>query len=504
MAVNQNQPPEPPAAGPIADVALGFAGAHVLVVGDLILDRFIHGAIERISPEAPIPVLHGRGETSALGGAGNVVANIVSLGGTASVVSALGDDPAGRDIRARFEAIGLATSGLVVSAERRTSCKSRFSALNQQVLRYDEEEVRALSKAERGALLAAFAAAVPKARVVILSDYGKGVLLDGVAAELIAIAVQADKPVLVDPKGRDFSRYRGATAVTPNRKELGEAVGRDVVSDHEVEKAARELIEAHGFAFLLATRGEKGMSVVDAVGARHIATVAREVFDVSGAGDTVVASFALALAAGLDRQSAAEIANAAAGVVVGKRGTAQLTADELSAALSRSHDPARTSHAVVGRDAAERIVAAWRREGLKVGFTNGCFDILHAGHASLLQGARAACDRLVVGLNDDASVRRLKGEARPVNTEQDRAFLLSALAAVDIVVPFHEDTPLDLITRLKPDVLVKGADYTVETVVGADVVMGNGGKVLLIDLVRDKSTTATIRKLQASRAAPVA
>ncbi|MGB3415459.1 MAG: D-glycero-beta-D-manno-heptose-7-phosphate kinase, partial [Mesorhizobium sp.] len=303
-----------------------FSDVTVLVVGDLILDRFVNGVIERISPEAPIPVLHGRGETMALGGAGNVASNIVSLGGKAICISAVGDDEAGANIVRMLGDCGIRGDGVARTAGRMTSSKTRFSALNQQVLRFDEEEVRALAGAERAALLDRFRAALASADIVILSDYGKGVLLDGVAAELIAICRQAGRPVLADPKGRDYARYAGATAVTPNRKELGEAVGRAVFTDAEVEAAARELIGLHGLDFVVATRSEKGMSVIDATAAHHISTQAREVFDVSGAGDTVIASFALSLAAGCDRAAAAAIANAAAGVVVGKRGTASLSA----------------------------------------------------------------------------------------------------------------------------------------------------------------------------------
>lgn len=477
-------------------VVARIAQVRVLVVGDVILDRFVTGTIERISPEAPIPVLHGKAASEALGGAGNVVANIVSLGARATVISAVGDDAAGRAVLSMFDRAGVDATGVVVSGARMTSAKSRFIAMNQQVLRFDEEEVAALDAATRAELAARFAGALGAADIVILSDYGKGVLTNGVAAELIAIAAAAGKPVLVDPKSRDFGHYAGATAVTPNRKELGEAVGRAVMSDGEIETAARQLIAAHGFDFVLATRSEKGMSVVDADAAHHIATQAREVFDVSGAGDTVIATFALALGAGADRMTAAEIANAAAGVVVAKRGTASLSAEELRGALTRATGPVRHVDSVLDFDGAERLVATWKREGLTVGFTNGCFDILHAGHVSLLQAARSQCDRLVLGLNSDASVRRLKGEGRPVNHEADRACVMAALASVDAVVIFGEDTPLALIERLKPDVLVKGADYTIDRVVGADVVQANGGKVLLVDLVAGRSTTATIRKLQ--------
>lgn len=495
--MSQAQPPSPQS---LHRIARAFAGATVLVCGDFILDRFVSGVIERISPEAPIPVLHGRGERLALGGGGNVVANIVSMGAAAIPVSVLGEDTAGRDTMRLIAELGAGTEGIVATPGRVTSAKSRFSALNQQVLRFDEEEVRALDAAERAALVARFRAALERSGIVVLSDYGKGVLLDGVAEELISICRAAGKPVLVDPKGRDYRRYRGATAVTPNRKELGEAVGRMVFTDEEVAAAARELISACGFDFVVATRSEKGMSVVDAAQAHHIATQAREVFDVSGAGDTVIASFALALAAGADRVAAAGIANAAAGVVVGKRGTAQLTMEELVGALLRAQGAVAHRDAILDRAGAQRLVAGWKREGLAVGFTNGCFDILHAGHVSLLHAARAQCDRLVLGLNSDDSVRRLKGPGRPVNDQHDRACVLAALASVDAVVVFEEDTPLSLIEALKPDVLVKGADYTIDQVVGAEVVQAHGGRVVLVDLVAGRSTTGTIGRLRAAGA----
>jgi D-beta-D-heptose 7-phosphate kinase/D-beta-D-heptose 1-phosphate adenosyltransferase len=488
----------PLASEPIRAALSGFAGITVLVAGDMILDRFINGVIERISPEAPIPVLHGRGERTALGGAGNVVANIVSLGGIAVPVSVVGDDHAGHMVTEKLGELGVDTEGVVAERGRMTSSKSRYSALNQQVLRYDEEEVRPLDGPERESFLARFSSALAGADIVVLSDYGKGVLLGETARELIEVCRSAGKPVLVDPKGRDYRRYRGATAVTPNRRELGEAVGRDVLSDEEVTTAARELISAFGLEFVLATRSEKGMSVVTSTDVHHISTRAREVFDVSGAGDTVMASFALSLGAGADRAQAAVIANAAAGVVVGKRGTARLTAEELAGALFAAHAGARSSDAVLDAAAVARLVAAWKSEGLTVGFTNGCFDILHAGHISLLNAARGQCDRLVLGLNSDASVRRLKGEGRPINSEHDRACVLAALAAVDAVVVFSEDTPLALIESLRPHILFKGTDYTVEQVVGAEEVRRAGGRVVLVDIVAGRSTTNTIGRVRAA------
>ncbi|MCB1972031.1 MAG: D-glycero-beta-D-manno-heptose-7-phosphate kinase [Geminicoccaceae bacterium] len=471
-----------------------FRNLKVLVYGDFILDRYVDGVIERISPEAPVPVLHGSAEKITLGGAGNVVANVIALGGTAIPVAVLGNDLAGKAVTGLLAELGAYTGAIAVSAERMTSSKSRFRALAQQLLRFDEERIAPLSAADRATAVASFRERLVEADVVILSDYGKGSLLDGVPATLIAACREAGKLVVVDPKGRDYTRYSGATAVSPNRKELGEATDLPVTSDEEVEAAARALIASCGLDFVLATRSEKGMSVVDAGTATHIRAQAREVFDVSGAGDTVVATFALALASGLDRSAAASMANAAAGIVVAKRGTATVGREELVAALFKGQPVTHSARSVVDRATAAGIVSAWKHEGLSVAFTNGCFDILHVGHVSLMQQARATADRLVLGLNSDASVRRLKGSSRPVNNERDRAFLLAAMAAVDLVVVFDEDTPLALIEALRPDVLVKGADYTVETVVGADVVMGYGGRVVLADLMAGKSTTNIIKQ----------
>jgi len=468
-----------------------FSALTVLVAGDFMLDRFVHGKVNRVSPEAPIPVLsHGRDDVM-LGGAGNVVANVAALGGRAVPVTVIGDDEAGAQLRRLFDARHIGHDRIVSSAARSTTRKTRFVAQQQQLLRFDEEVVSPLTAADRAAVLAAFEAELPRADIVVLSDYGKGALSGGVAAELIALCRAAGKPVLVDPKGKDYGIYRGATAVTPNRKELGEATGLTTGSDAEVEAAGRLLRESCALDFVLATRSEEGMSVVEAGRTLHLPTKARAVFDVSGAGDTVIATFALALAAGCATGMAAEIANAAAGIVVGKPGTAQTDPDELLgslAAAGRSDGPA-------DRDAITRLAAAWRAEGLRVGFTNGCFDILHVGHVAQLEDAKSRCDRLIVGLNTDASVKRNKGEGRPVNSEDDRARLLLALKAVDAVVLFDEETPLDLIKAVMPDLLVKGADYTIDRVVGADFVLSRGGKVHLSPIVAGRSTTATLKKI---------
>ena len=478
------------------DALARFADLTVLVIGDFMLDCFIYGDLERISPEAPIPILRGQNEERMLGGGGNVVANVVSLGGRARPLAVIGGDRAGTDIAAMMADLGVATDGLLVSKDRCTSRKTRFIAQQQQVLRFDEEDRSALAPDDRHRLLDLLPAALAETDIVILSDYGKGILIDGLAADIIAACRERDVPVLVDPKGTDYAIYAGATAVTPNRKELAEASGLAVANDTEVEAAARQLLAAHGFDFVLATRSEDGMSLIGADSADHVATAAQEVFDVSGAGDTVIASFALAFAAGLDPTRAGSLANAAAGIVVAKRGTAQVTHSELLSRLSGFAD----RPGPLQLDDALRLVADWKSRGLRVGFTNGCFDILHTGHVSLLRQAHLHCDRLIVGVNTDDSVRRLKGDGRPVNSENERAAVLAALKSVDAVVLFGDDTPAELIAALLPDVLVKGADYSLDQVVGADTVIANQGQVVLADLVPGKSTTETIRNLRRSDA----
>ncbi|MEO0034491.1 MAG: hypothetical protein RLZZ501_514 [Pseudomonadota bacterium] len=481
----------------LADRVDRLQGVSVLCVGDVMLDRFVYGSVDRISPEAPIPVLRIERETAMLGGAGNVVRNLVALGARPGFVAAVGDDPAGAEIGRLVAAHADIDAGLVIEPGRQTTIKTRFFASNQQLLRGDRENRGAVGAATAAALLDAAAARLGRAGVMVLSDYGKGVLTAEAVAALITRAEAAGTPVVVDPKGSDYSVYRGATVVTPNRKELHEATGLAVDSDDEVVAAARRLIETCGIRTVLVTRSQDGMTLVEGTGAvHHLPAEAREVFDVSGAGDTVVATLAAALASGAGLPEAARLANVAAGIVVAKVGTAVAYADELVAALHHDDLTAGDTKIVPAAIAADRV-ARWRAKGLKVGFTNGCFDLLHPGHVAILTQARAACDRLVVGLNSDASVRRLKGSTRPVQSEAARATVLSSLAPVDLVVIFGEDTPLALIETLRPDVLVKGADYTVATVVGAEQVQSWGGRVVLAELIEGQSTTNTIRRMKA-------
>ena len=480
--------------GDLAGLIERLASARVLVIGDVMLDRFVYGAVERISPEGPIPILRIERDKAMLGGAGNVLSNVCALGAEAVFLSVLGDDPAGREIRGLFAEVGQAEPRFVTEPGRITSIKERYIAGSQQLLRADRETVASLSAPTARSLIAGALDAVDDVSALVLSDYGKGVLEPATLSTVIGQACDAGLPVVVDPKGQDYGVYRGASVVTPNRRELQEATGLPVGSDQEIEAACRALISNSGVAAVLATRSEQGMTLVSEDRLCHLPAETREVFDVSGAGDTVVAILGTALAAGMDLEQGARLANVAAGIVVGKMGTAVAHPGELLHSL-HSSDLAEAESKVLDGDSLSAAVERWRQNGLKVGFTNGCFDLLHPGHISLLSQARAACDRLVVGLNSDASVKRLKGAERPVQSEASRAAVLASIGHVDAVAIFGEDTPMRLIEALRPDILVKGADYSLEQVVGADFVTGYGGRVVLADLVQGHSTTNTIRKL---------
>lgn len=467
----------------------------MLCVGDVMLDHFIYGSVERISPEAPIPVLKVSREARMLGGAGNVARNATALGARVSLVGVVGDDDAGRDIQALIAGHGDIVARLAVAAERPTTVKTRYVAHAQQLLRADRESAGALSGDVERRLMQAIDGEIRDAGVVVISDYGKGVVSPAVAAHAVKAARVVGKPVIVDTKAVDLAAFRGATLLTPNARELSLASRMPAAGDDEVAAAGAHLIAAFDLGGMVVTRAERGMTVIDREGrAVQLATEAREVFDVSGAGDTVLAVLALALGAGASLRDAATVANAAAGIAVAKAGTAVVHPDELVRAL-RSSEMKGAQDKIVSLDAAAARVAAWRAQGLRIGFTNGCFDLLHPGHVSLLSQARGSCDRLIVGLNTDASVRGLKGEGRPVNSEMARAVVLAALETVDAVVFFAEETPLKLIEAIKPDVLVKGADYTIDRVVGADVVQKHGGRVVLVDLVPGQSTTSTIQRM---------
>lgn len=484
--------PEIPVAA-LAAAVRSLRRASVLVVGDAMLDRYVYGAVRRISPEAPVPVLAVEREVAMPGGAGNVVRNLTALGAAVAFVSVVGDDQAGSDLTGLIGGQPGVEPWLLVQGGRHTTTKTRFIANGQHMLRADQEVVQPIHPRLADRMVKIAGDAVAATAVLVLSDYGKGVLDGATARRLIESAHAAGRPVVVDPKGRDYGRYAGADVITPNRTELAEATGMAVDTEEAILAAMRALKAAHGFRAVLVTRSEDGMTLLEDERIHHFPAEAEEVHDVSGAGDTVVATLSAGLAAGLALPVAARVANIAAGIVVGKVGTAVAREEDILEALTPERGALRK---VMSRSAAMEQVERWRRRGWRVGFTNGCFDLLHPGHVHLLEQARSWCDRLVVGLNTDASVKRLKGQARPIQAEAARAAVLASLATVDCVTLFDEDTPVELIRALRPDVLVKGADYTVEQVVGGDIVLDYGGQVRLAELLPGNSTTATVARIK--------
>lgn len=479
-----------------------LSGQTVLCIGDLMLDEFVYGDITRISPEAPTPVIAVKRSEQMIGGAGNVARNLVSLGTRCIFIGVVGDDDAGARLTQALSADPLIEFHLVVDAARQTTRKVRFVSEHHSthMLRADWELAAPIDAGSEDALIGHVVKALPHAGALVLSDYAKGVLTPRVIRAVIDAANAAGKPVVVDPKGRDYSIYRDATLITPNRQELADATHRAANTDGEIAAAAAELGRSLGARAVLVTRSEDGMTLVGEGAPVHVPAYPVRVRDVSGAGDTVVAVLAAMLALDADFESAMRAANAAAAVVVGKRGTATLSIAELRSRILPAATLAPEEKIVFDWALLDEHLADWRRSGLRIGFTNGCFDLLHPGHVRLLAGARAACDRLVVGLNGDASVTRLKGEGRPVQEVAARAEVLAALEAVDLVVVFDEDTPKKLIARVKPTVLVKGADYTREQVVGHDIVESYGGEVVLIALVPGHSTSAMVERTRDPKA----
>jgi D-beta-D-heptose 7-phosphate kinase/D-beta-D-heptose 1-phosphate adenosyltransferase len=479
--------------GELADAVRQLRRASVLVVGDAMLDRYVYGRVQRVSPEAPVAVIAVEREVAMPGGAGNVVRNLTALGAAVAFVSVVGDDQAGSDLTGLIGGQPNVEPWLLVQGGRATTTKTRFIAAGQQLLRADHEQPAPIHERLAERMVRIAADAVAATTVMVLSDYQKGVLSGDTCQRLITAAHAAGRRVVVDPKGADYGRYSGADLITPNRAELALATGRKLDDDAAMVEAAQALLAAHGFGAILVTRSEDGMTLVEADAVRHFPAEAPEVHDVSGAGDTVVAVAAAGLAAGLAIPVAARLANIAAGIVVGKIGTAVARESDLLEALTPERGALRK---IRGRARAVEQVERWRRRGWRIGFTNGCFDLLHPGHVHLLEQARGWCDRLVVGLNSDASVKRLKGEQRPIQGEAARAAVLASLASVDLVSVFEEDTPVELIRLLRPEVLVKGADYALGEVVGGDLLPEWGGTVKLAELLPGQSTSATVARIK--------
>ncbi len=475
----------------------------VLCVGDLMLDEFVYGEVSRISPEAPAPVIAVQRSETNIGGAGNVARNIAALGARCIFVGLVGEDEAGAKLKAQLSQQSLIESVLVCDSERPTTRKVRFVSehFSTHMLRADWELAQPASADVEQKLIDAILPLLPRADIVLLSDYAKGVLTARVIRNVIDAARKLGKRVIVDPKSANFAIYRGATLLTPNRREFAEATRSRADTEKSIADAAQDAMQLADCEAMLVTQSEYGMTLVPRNGeAIHVPAHPVRVRDVSGAGDTVAAVLAVALAAGADWEIALRMANAAAAVAVSKKGTAIVT----SAELRRKILP----HAFLA--AEEKIIAAgdgeldahlldWRKQGLRVGFTNGCFDILHPGHVKVLTAARGACDRLIVGLNSDASAKRLKGEGRPVQDERARSEVLAALEAVDLVAIFEEDTPIKLIAQIKPSVLVKGGDYTRDQVVGHEIVEAYGGEVLLVEVLPGVSTTSLVNRARAGK-----
>jgi len=474
----------------------GFGHPRILVLGDLMLDRHIFGEVHRISPEAPVPVLRFSSQTEAAGGAGNVARNLAHLGCRVSLGAVLGQDADGGIVLAELAREGIGADSVVRVADRPTIVKTRLIGGHQQMLRIDSELGSPLDSADAATLERAVLEAIETGgfSAVLLSDYDKGVLFPAFCRSVIAACRKLGTPVLVDPKGSDMEKYRGATCLTPNRGEFAVLARAAGAHGLPLPEAARKVLEWLELDNIVVTRSEEGMTLVTRASHLDVPASAREVFDVTGAGDTVLAVLAAGLCAGMDLTEAVRLSNVAGGLVVGRLGTAPVEVPDLEQALSGEQSSIRDK-ICPSWAAARELVESWKAGGETTVFTNGCFDILHAGHVTYLERARSEGTRLLVGLNTDESTRRLKGPSRPVNSEADRATVLAALSSVDGVVLFGEDTPLELIRALRPDILAKGADYRADQVVGADEVRSWGGRLVLVPLLDGRSTTATLERL---------
>ncbi|WP_024512113.1 D-glycero-beta-D-manno-heptose-7-phosphate kinase [Bradyrhizobium sp. ARR65] len=474
-----------------------IARQTVLCIGDLMLDEFVYGEVSRISPEAPAPVIAVQRSETNIGGAGNVARNIASLGASCIFVGLIGEDETGTQLKAALDREERIESVLIADPARPTTRKARFVSehFSTHMLRADWELAAPAAAATEQKLIDAVLPLVARADIVLLSDYAKGVLTARVIRNVIDAARNLGKRVIVDPKSTNFAIYRGATLLTPNRKEFAEATRSRADSAESIALAARDVMQLADCEAILVTQSEHGMTLVPRQGETiHVPAHPVRVRDVSGAGDTVAAVLAAVLATGADWETALRMANAAAAVAVSKQGTASVTATELRRKILPHAFLAAEEKLIASEAELAAQLKEWRKQGLRIGFTNGCFDVLHPGHVRVLTEARAACDRLIVGLNSDASVRRLKGDGRPLQSEQARAEVLAALEAVDLVAIFSEDTPLRLISQIKPNVLVKGGDYTREQVVGHEIVEAAGGTVMLVDIVPGFSTTSLVNR----------
>lgn len=462
---------------------------NILVIGDLMIDHYLWGSCDRISPEAPVPILKVTNETNVLGGAGNVVNNLKALGANVGVLSVIGDDEIANELKSMLESIDV-NNFLVIQKNRETSKKSRLIASNQQIIRYDKETTVNIDKSSEDKILELLEKHIKSYDLVLLSDYGKGVLTNSLTKNIISLVNSKNKKVLVDPKGKDYLKYKNSYLLTPNKKEASLATNIEICDDKTLQKAILKLKNDYNLEVSLITLSEEGIAIFDKE-LRIKPTVAREVYDVTGAGDTVLASIGFAISCGLDINKAVSFSNLASGVVVGKLGSATATLDEIIE-YEKSLNQNSSSSQIKTKDEMINLSKKLKQKNKKIVFTNGCFDILHVGHIKYLEVAKSFGDVLILGLNTDNSVKRLKGDSRPINCQEDRAYTLAALKSVDYVVLFDEDTPYELIKALNPDILVKGGDYKGKEVVGQDLVK----ELKLVDFVEGKSTTSTIQRIK--------
>ncbi len=473
-----------------------LSSARVICVGDVMLDKFVYGEIERISPEAPIPVLRCISETSMLGGGGNVARNIIGLGGYCKFISVVGKDAAGKELISQVGKLKNLDARLITDPNRQTSIKTRFIASNQQVMRADTETIEPITRETEKLVLDAVSREADTFAAIVLADYGKGVLSDGLAQKILKFAKTNKIPVVVDPQGSNYLNYANAAIITPNKKELREATGLAVETTEDTVAAASELMKNKNIKAVLATRSADGMTLVHSSGKYdHFPAQAREVFDVSGAGDTVAACLATCIAAKIPIDVSVKLANAAAGIVVAKMGTAVAYTEDLLESITDNKAEDKEKK-VQNLQSLSKTIIEWRKMGYVIGFTNGCFDLIHPGHLSIIQKAKSLCDRLIVAVNSDVSIKAIKGTKRPIQNQNTRMTILSALSAVDVVIKFDTTTPTDLIKKLQPDKFFKGSDYINTEIPESKIVEAYGGEVVFVDLIEGHSTTSTIDQIK--------